>query len=145
MLKHLFLVGLVMFSGAAFAQKKVDCTKMSPAEVRMVDDVTTTCKDTPSPQDEKKAAQKLIAQASKEARKKIASGFKDPDSVKFKDLRITKDGTVVCGMVNAKNSYGGYTGFEMFYSMWVLEHAAIVTRDNLSLYESFCADTQPLK
>ena len=44
MFKHLFAVGLVLFSGAAFAQKQVDCSKMSPAQVRMVDDIETTCK-----------------------------------------------------------------------------------------------------
>jgi hypothetical protein len=147
MLKQILAVGLVMFSGVAFAQKHVDCSKMSPAEVRMVDDVTTTCKAPVDTKAEKKATQKLIAQASREARSKIASQFKDPDSVKFKNLRISKDGMTVCGEVNGKNSYGGYTGFKLFYSLWMVDHVSVVSDDTQTIYDSFCAadKTQPLK
>lgn len=42
--------------------------------------------------------------------------LKDSDSAKFKDVRISKDGTT-CGLVNAKNSYGAYSGFEPFLAM----------------------------
>ena len=46
----------------------------------------------------------------------IRDVMKDPDSVKIKNIVSTRrDGTVfVCGAVNAKNSYGGYTGFTPF-------------------------------
>lgn len=43
---------------------------------------------------------------------KAASGLKDPDSAKFRDLRL-KSG-MLCGEVNAKNSYGAYAGNEQF-------------------------------
>lgn len=46
----------------------------------------------------------------------VSYEMKDPDSAKFRNLRFVKynEKTVVCGEVNAKNSYGGYVGFENF-------------------------------
>ena len=43
----------------------------------------------------------------------VKRGLKDPDSARFGQMRAgidAKGSTVVCLMVNAKNSYGGYTG-----------------------------------
>lgn len=42
--------------------------------------------------------------------------MKDPDSVKFQNLRIAyyDGGKVVCGEVNAKNSYGADVGYKKF-------------------------------
>ncbi|WP_372502401.1 hypothetical protein P7L66_13330 [Tistrella mobilis] len=43
--------------------------------------------------------------------------LKDPDSAKFRDVRLVDHpagGRVVCGEVNARNSYGGYVGFARF-------------------------------
>jgi hypothetical protein len=41
--------------------------------------------------------------------------LKDPDSAKFKNLSISKKYPwIICGEVNAKNSYGGYVGYERF-------------------------------
>jgi hypothetical protein len=57
----------------------------------------------------------------------LASGLreklKDPESAQFRWTKITKsagaDGRVYyCGAVNAKNSYGGFTGFGPFWA-WV--------------------------
>lgn len=46
----------------------------------------------------------------------VTNSMKDPDSVRFRAVRVVRYGTgaVVCGEVNAKNSYGGYTGFSPF-------------------------------
>lgn len=46
----------------------------------------------------------------------LTDSLKDPDSAKFRNVRMKAfDGMhVVCGEVNAKNSYGGYTGFKKF-------------------------------
>jgi hypothetical protein len=46
------------------------------------------------------------------AREIIKLELKDPDSVKYKEEMVF--GTVVCGQANAKNSYGGYSGFNRF-------------------------------
>lgn len=52
------------------------------------------------------------------ARKYVARGFKDPSSAQYRDQFIAKTsgGVVLCGEVNAKNSYGGYVGFRRFYA-----------------------------
>lgn len=56
--------------------------------------------------------------------RKVSSMMKDPDSVKFERVKFYPDekpqgkeisGTV-CGYVNAKNSFGAYTGFVRFIS-----------------------------
>lgn len=39
----------------------------------------------------------------------VKQQLKDPDSAQFKDVKGQ------CGLVNSKNSYGGYTGFKRFY------------------------------
>ncbi|MBK3463049.1 hypothetical protein [Pseudomonas haemolytica] len=44
----------------------------------------------------------------------IRSALKDPASAQFKDVRIADVTGAVCGQVNAKNSYGGYSGFARF-------------------------------
>ena len=46
----------------------------------------------------------------------VVADFKDPASAQFRDITTgTLDGVVyVCGEVNARNSYGGYTGFSPF-------------------------------
>lgn len=47
------------------------------------------------------------------AQDKVRQSMKDPDSVKFAESGAMPNGAV-CGMVNAKNSYGGYTGMMMY-------------------------------
>ena len=49
-----------------------------------------------------------------ELRSIVTSALKDPDSARFKDLRHVGEGRALCGTVNSKNSYGGYTGFRAF-------------------------------
>lgn len=46
----------------------------------------------------------------------IKAKLKDPDSAEFRNVHYYSGsgGPVVCGEVNAKNSYGGYNGFEPF-------------------------------
>ena len=45
---------------------------------------------------------------------KVIRQLKDPDSAQFRNLRVSAGGVARCGEVNAKNSYGGYTGFRAF-------------------------------
>ena len=61
---------------------------------------------------EKNGQEKTITAAQDAAKK----GLKDPDSAKFQNLRIADfdGGKVVCGEINAKNSYGGYVGYKRF-------------------------------
>lgn len=58
----------------------------------------------------------------------IKQGLKDPDSAKFRwvPYRYPEKGAgSYCGYVNAKNSYGGYTGFEQFHVLLVPEKGGI--------------------
>jgi hypothetical protein len=47
-----------------------------------------------------------------------AAMMKDPDSARFRLVTVKKlDGArFVCGEINAKNSYGGYVGYQRFLS-----------------------------
>lgn len=56
--------------------------------------------------------QQLVA----EAHQAVLEKLKDPQSATFKenDLEILPDQGVVCGKVNAKNGFGGYTGHQEY-------------------------------
>lgn len=49
--------------------------------------------------------------------------LKDSDSAKFRDVFISRyeDGVVACGEVNAKNSYGAYSGFSKFVQTSIVD------------------------
>lgn len=52
-----------------------------------------------------------------EAKAAVTAAFKDPASAQFQSLFISGRALpVLCGEINAKNSYGGYVGFRRFYS-----------------------------
>ena len=48
------------------------------------------------------------------AQDKIKLKLKDPDSAQFKNVYVSTIKNI-CGEFNAKNSYGGYNGFALFY------------------------------
>lgn len=50
------------------------------------------------------------------AKNAVKSKLKDPYSAQFSNVRLLdfNDGKIVCGDVNAKNSFGGYTGSSTF-------------------------------
>lgn len=45
----------------------------------------------------------------------VRNRLKDPDSAVFRDVLFDKLYGVACGKVNAKNGFGGYTGFSQFW------------------------------
>lgn len=47
------------------------------------------------------------------AKKQITTMLRDPESAQFGDVFIGKN-DVVCGTVNARNGFGGYTGMQPF-------------------------------
>lgn len=74
-------------------------------------------------------ARELTSQEKTILAKGFSQGLKDPQSAQFRWLPWQHDGksaTVYCGMVNAKNSYGGYTGFTPFQGI-VLTKAGKIT------------------
>ncbi|PWE48482.1 hypothetical protein DEM26_18210 [Thioclava sp. NG1] len=55
----------------------------------------------------------------KDVKAEVSKELKDPDSAKFRNIFSVKSGeeTIICGEVNARNSYGGYAGYSYFYGM----------------------------
>lgn len=54
--------------------------------------------------------------------KVMVDTLRDPNSVQYRSVRATRAqmrsgpvSTVICGMVNATNGFGGYTGFQPFF------------------------------
>jgi hypothetical protein len=73
----------------------------------------------------------------------LTTNLKDPYSVQLKDLSGVKSSKesklmTVCGSFNAKNSYGGYTGFRTFYAVLSGENVFILIISE-SLAEERCA------
>lgn len=53
------------------------------------------------------------------AKRAVTNSLKDPGSAEFKNVYANYTdgyGVVACGYVNAKNSFGGYTGYKAFVS-----------------------------
>ena len=67
--------------------------------------------------------------------KAIIESLNDPDSAKFNDQMILVDDKAACVGVNAKNTFGGYTGFQqaMFMKLdgigWQLMKVANVSQE----------------
>lgn len=58
----------------------------------------------------------------------VKAQLKDADSAKFRGIK-RKGAFSYCGWVNAKNSYGGYTGYSVFYAT---QKATVIIPPNLS-------------
>lgn len=67
---------------------------------------------------ESTAGQKSDSELIEMAQDSVRGILKDPGSAQFQKMVVRKidEGRVVCGEVNAKNSYGGYVGFKHFVS-----------------------------
>lgn len=73
---------------------------------------------------------------------RIASRLKDPGSAQFRGSVVSRSGgvPVVCGEVNAKNGFGGYTGHQRFVSggsVQVLE-TEMAAGEMDGLWRKFC-------
>lgn len=74
--------------------------------------------------------------------------LKDSASAKFRDLRYAarvQDMWDMCGSVNAKNSFGAYTGFEPFYGLAVMtdtkpKKLAYIVMAQGDIAESMCRE-----
>lgn len=76
-------------------------------------------------------------------KERVKASLKDPESARFSSLYLAKrrsDGPkeiVLCGEVNAKNSYGGYSGARAFIS----SPSMVYLGDQIdALLPEFCAD-----
>lgn len=70
--------------------------------------------------------------------------LKDPNSAEFRDTYFNhaivdkKDVAVVCGYVNSKNSYGGYTGFQRFVATQTVAYVESDARDFHVAWNGLC-------
>lgn len=64
----------------------------------------------------------------------VKSVLKDPESADFRDVTVVHKGTwtTVCGEVNAKNGFGGYTGYTEFVGS--IEGVMIRSDENASRF-----------
>ncbi|WP_086639750.1 hypothetical protein [Acetobacter okinawensis] len=79
------------------------------------------------------AASKSSIRLAEDAVKDMA---KDPDSTKFKEIKLSKkcdDSQYVTGFVNAKNSYGAYNGYKIFVVKIINNRAKVLQAYGLSL------------
>jgi len=73
----------------------------------------------------------------------VSRDLKDPSSAQFRDMYATSRGMgddMVCGEVNAKNSYGGYVGFRKFYVAHDGEYRIANPEDSLPFLPSILCD-----
>lgn len=52
--------------------------------------------------------------ATSRATEALRQELRDIDSTKFNLVRVYQKGFVVCGLLNTKNGFGGYTGWQQF-------------------------------
>ena len=67
------------------------------------------------------------------AKRVVSNELKDPESAQFRNLRI--NGVDLCGEVNAKNSFGGYTGFKRFWVFMIEPYPVTFLSDTSTLCE----------
>lgn len=73
----------------------------------------------------KKEKDASIEQFVIKAKSAVAANLKDPQSAQFSNLFVAEregEARTLCGMLNAKNSYGGYGGPKMFFSRTALKY-----------------------
>jgi len=98
----------------------------------------------------------LIKVLTQRAKTEVSTALKDPDSAKFRNLKFVDSmglgeegvdiGVAICGEINGKNSYGGYSGFVPFLyhgkglSMIYNEDDEIDAEYFRNTYEDKCKD-----
>jgi hypothetical protein len=111
------VLAFTAYASTASAQTIEACKKLTADAERLAcfDKVPAT------PSVQKPSAVKLDDPVLAKMRAAVASKLKDPESARFTEtkraMRKNARGELVdtvCGMVNAKNSYGGYTGAKPF-------------------------------
>lgn len=116
LLMAIFAVSCV--ANAATQDATFDCSQIKEKKVRL------SCEQAAkkaAPIDQKAAAQSKFVEKAKSS---VAEKMLDPSSVQFRNLTyvdsaLRKEGDpirhVLCGEINAKNSFGGYIGFKLFF------------------------------
>jgi len=108
-----FIVSVFCLCGPAFSAYK--CTDLkgviSYQQLPCANDVSSKTIDT------SRYASNTNSKSTQQHLDAVRSKLKDPDSARFYELHSTGNST--CGFVNAKNSYGGFTGKKPFVYLGV--------------------------
>lgn len=116
------------WTGSKLVPRSKPAAAKAPAVVAEVPQEQAQQPEVPKPEPErpmtaaeKKAQQEkwFGAETIVAAERAVRGELKDPDAAQFKDVRANyteEFGVVACGRVNAKNEFGGYTGFRRFVS-----------------------------
>jgi hypothetical protein len=77
----------------------------------------------------------------------VTASFKDPAAAQFRWLPIPDSESLVtyCGLVNGKNSYGGYIGFSPFIALLMLKNATVKEATVIDVAEPGTSDEQALR
>lgn len=105
------------------------------------------CASKPTPQDLASADYGTYPSDYEEIVKKYMDmRLKDPDSARYEFINSPKTGWnswggrkygyIVCALVNAKNSYGGYTGSQIYYFM--IKNGRVIDSQEKSMAQAFC-------
>lgn len=105
----------------SLAVKAPAATAEAPQKQAQEPQVTTSEPEHSMSAAEKKAQQEkwFGAETIVAAERAVRAELKDPDAAQFREMRTNyteEFGVVACGRVNAKNEFGGYTGFRRFVS-----------------------------
>jgi hypothetical protein len=115
---------VVMFASAADAQKRMTIEElMKPHDLKARPDYVPPppkSQQKPDPEPEEPAPRVLTAAEEETLKSRaqvvVAAQLKDPEAARFR--AVVFRGNHVCGMINGKNSYGGYVGYKPFaYSL----------------------------
>lgn len=86
----------------------------------------------------------MIARYQVMSKDKLKESLRDPGSAKFEDVgahRVASGGFVFCGRMNAKNGFGGYTGFERFVASPVIVGTEGTVDGFEEVWTEFCSPT----
>jgi hypothetical protein len=133
----LMVIGII---GRAMAPSPPPLTAAEQAESARADSVNTAVRG------REREDRALI----REAETKMAGRLKDPASAQFTDVLVVRmsGNPMVCGYINAKNSFGGYTGRRAFV---MAANGIPVTEDDLDaknftiLWNQSCTDAATRK
>jgi hypothetical protein len=104
---------------------------MKSALAVLISTAVTACAATPPQERQLETATPITLNAKQVAavRDGVTKSLKDPESARFGRMigGRTSGGVMVCGYVNAKNSFGGYIGEKPF-------HGVILGSDNASSF-----------
>jgi hypothetical protein len=143
MKKSLFAIA-ILIDGLACAQHTGYSQSISPAMKALLEQRAkssiTKVKPTPT-----KIPIKLSAKMRRGIENDLKVGLKDPESARFGTMNALdhKNGEIeICGWVNAKNGYGGYTGETPFIAIYSIKtgHAVLGPMSEFKIIEPICLD-----